>query len=75
MHFITTREQKILYKEIYMFHSEFLDPLSSCFVGYKSESNDADDSKKEDLSQFFCVHIIEHIEESRINQLNYTNYI
>ena len=36
-----------------MFHSEFLDPLSSFSVGYKSESYDANDSKKEDLSQLF----------------------
>ena len=40
---------------INMFHSEFLDPLSSFSVGYKSESNDANDSKKEDLSQLFCI--------------------
>ena len=36
-------------------HSEFLVPLSSFSVGYKSESNDANDSKKEDLSQLFCI--------------------
>ena len=34
--------------KIYTFHSEFLDPLSKLFVGYKSKSNDANDSKKED---------------------------
>ena len=34
-----------------MFHSEFLDPLSSFSVGYKSESNIANDFKKEDLGQ------------------------
>ena len=28
------------------FHSEFLDPLSSFSVGYKSKSNNANDSKK-----------------------------
>ena len=38
-----------------MFYSEFLDPLSSFSVGYKTESNDANDSKKEDLSQHFCI--------------------
>ena len=37
------------------FNSEFLDPLSSFSVGYKSESDDANDSKKEDLSQLFCI--------------------
>ena len=36
-----------------MFHFQFLDPLSSFSVGYKSESNNANDSKKEDLSQLF----------------------
>ena len=25
------------------------------FVGYKSESNDANNSKKEDLSPLFCI--------------------
>ena len=39
----------------YKFHSEFLDPLSSFSDGYKSESNDANDSKKEDLSQLLCM--------------------
>ena len=34
-----------------MFHFQFLEPLSSISVGYKSESNNANDSKKEDLSQ------------------------
>ena len=33
------------------FHFQFLDPLSSFTVGYKSESNNANDSKKEDSSQ------------------------
>ena len=37
------------------FHSEFLDPLNSFSVGYKSESNDANDSKMEDLGQLFCI--------------------
>ena len=37
-----------------MFHSEFLDPLGSFSVGYKSESNDSNDSKKEKFSQLFC---------------------
>ena len=32
-------------------HFQFLYPLSSFSVGYKSESNNANDSKKEDLSQ------------------------
>jgi hypothetical protein len=41
--------------KIYMFHSEFLDPLSSFSVWYKSESNIANDSKKEDLSQLFGI--------------------
>ena len=36
---------------IYMFHFQFLYPLSSFSVGYKNESNNANDSKKEDLSQ------------------------
>ena len=34
-----------------MFHFQFMDPLSSFSVGYKSESNNANDSKKEYLSQ------------------------
>ena len=38
-----------------MFHFEFLDPLSSFSGGYKSESNNANDSKKEDLSQLFGI--------------------
>ena len=38
-----------------MFHFQLLDPLSSFSVGYKSESNNANDSKKEDLSQLFCI--------------------
>ena len=38
-----------------MFNFQFLDPLSSFSVGYKSESNDANDSKKEDLSQLFGI--------------------
>ena len=38
-----------------MFHFQFLDPLSSFSVGYKSESNNANDSKKEDLSQSFGI--------------------
>ena len=38
-----------------MFYFELLDPLSSFSVGYKSESNDANDSKKEDLSQLFDI--------------------
>ena len=38
-----------------MFHFQFMNPLSSFSVGYKSESNDANDSKKEDLSQLFGI--------------------
>ena len=38
-----------------MFHSEFLDPISSFSVGYKGESNIANDSKKEDLSQILGI--------------------
>ena len=38
-----------------MFHFQFMDPLSSFSVGYKGESNDANDSKKEDLSQLFGI--------------------
>ena len=34
-----------------MLDFQFLDPLSSFSVGYESESNNANDSKKEDLSQ------------------------
>ena len=60
--------------QLNMFHSEFLDPFRSFSVGYKSQSNDANDSKKEDLSRLFCF-IIEHIEATRINQLLYTAYI
>ena len=37
------------------FHFQFMDPLSSFSVGYKGESNDANDSKKEDLSQLFGI--------------------
>ena len=40
----------------HMFHSEFLDPLSSISVGYKIQSNDVNDSKKEDLSQLFSIY-------------------
>ena len=40
---------------LHMFHFQFLDPLSSFSVGYKSESNDANDSKKEDLSWLFGI--------------------
>ena len=40
------------------FHSEFLDPLSSFSVEYKSQSNDVNDSKKEDLGQLFCILLI-----------------
>ena len=40
---------------IHMFHFQFMDPLSSFSVGYKGESNDANDSKKEDLSQLFGI--------------------
>ena len=38
-----------------MFHFQFLDPLSSFSVGYKSESNDANDSKQGDLSQLIGI--------------------
>ena len=38
-----------------MFNFQFIAPLSSFCVGYKSESNDANDSKKEDLSQLFGI--------------------
>ena len=38
-----------------MFYFQFLDPISLFSVGYKSESNNANDSKKEDLSQFFGI--------------------
>ena len=41
--------------DMYKFNFQFLDPLSSFSVGYKSESNDANDSKKEDLSQLFGI--------------------
>ena len=37
------------------FNFQFMAPLSSFYVGYKSESNDANDSKKEDLSQLFGI--------------------
>ena len=40
---------------MHMFHFQFMDPLSSFSVGYKGESNDANDSKKEDLSQLFGI--------------------
>ena len=36
-----------------MFHSQFLGPVSSIYVGFKNKSNDDDDSNKEDLSQLF----------------------
>ena len=39
----------------YRFHFQFMHPLSSFSVGYKSESNDANDSKEEDLSQLFGI--------------------
>ena len=42
---------------MHIFYSEFLDPLSSFSVGYKSQSNDVNDSKKEDLSQLFCIYL------------------
>ena len=41
----------LLADAFYKFHFQFLDPLSSFSVGYKSESNNANDSKMEDLSQ------------------------
>ena len=47
-----------------MFYSHFLDPLSSFSVGYKSESNDAKDSKKKDLSQFFGMELSLEIKHS-----------
>ena len=47
------KKEKVIF--LFMFHSEFLDPLSLFSVGYKSESNDANDSKKEDLSQLVCI--------------------
>ena len=40
---------------LHMFHFQFMEPISSFSVGYKSESNDANDSKKEDLSQLFDI--------------------
>ena len=52
---------------MHMFYSEFLDPLSSFSVGYKSESNDANDKKRLKSS---ILYIIEHIEATRINQLH-----
>ena len=45
----------VTYIEISIFHFQFMDPLSSLYVKYKSESNDANDSKKEDLSQLFGI--------------------
>ena len=41
--------------DIPTFHFEFLDPLSSFSVGCQSESNNANDSKKGDLSQLFGI--------------------
>ena len=40
---------------LHRFHSEFQDLLSSFSVGYKSESNDANDSKKEGVSQLIRI--------------------
>ena len=42
-------------KIVLTFHFQFMDPLSSFSVGYKGESNDANNSKKEDLSQLFGI--------------------
>ena len=53
-----------------MFHFQFLDQLSSFYVGYKSESNDANNSKKKNL-----WYIIEHIEETTIEPFHYSQYI
>ena len=53
---------------LHTFNFQFMDPLSSFSVGYKSESNDANDSKKEDLSQIF-----EQIKATRIKPLHFTN--
>ena len=39
----------------HMFHFQFMDPLRSFSVEYKSESNDANDSKKKDSSQLFGI--------------------
>ena len=44
-------------EERHKFHSEFLDQLSSFSVWYKSQSNDSNDSKKEDSSHLFCVYL------------------
>ena len=49
------KHRHIVKLNIAMFHFQFLDPLSSFSVGYKSESNNANDSKKQDLSQLFCI--------------------
>ena len=57
-----------------MFHFEFLDQLSSFFVGYKNESNNANDSKK-GTHKSTLWYIIKHIEATRTNQLQYSNYI
>ena len=38
-----------------MFNFQLLDSLNSFSVGYKSESNDANNYKKEDLSQLFGI--------------------
>ena len=40
-----------------MFHFQFLDPISKFSVGYKNESNNDNDSKKEDLSRLFDIEL------------------
>ena len=53
-----------------MFHFQFLDQLSSFYVVYISESNDANNSKKKTL-----WYIIEHIEATIIKPFHYSHYI
>ena len=55
-----TLHSRLICKDIKLFRGmaiivQFLDPFSSFSVGYKIESNNANDSKKEDLSQFFGI--------------------
>ena len=57
-----------------MFNFQFLDQLSSFYVGYQSESNDANYSKK-GRPKSTLWYKIKNIEATRIYPLHYANYI
>ena len=58
MSFVTAKFLSVQYIckiELNMFNFQFRDPLSYFSVGYKNESNNDNDSKKEDLIQLFDI--------------------